>query len=69
MTVREIARFARHIVLNYPEQYQTFKEREFTWSKVKQQNLNPLLTSMASADGFIIGATKDGGYGMVGSAV
>lgn len=68
MTVREIAKVARHIVLNYPEQYQIFKEREFTWSKVKQQNLNPLLASMTSADGFMAGATKDGGYGMVGSA-
>lgn len=69
MTVREIAKVARHIVLNYPEQYQIFKEREFTWSKVKQQNLNPLLATMTSADGFMAGATKDGGYGMVGSAV
>lgn len=68
MTVREIAKVARHIVLNYPEQYQIFKEREFTWSRVKQQNLNPLLASMTSADGFMAGATKDGGYGMVGSA-
>lgn len=68
MTVREIAKVARHIVLNYPEQYQIFKEREFTWSRVKQQNLNPLLASMTSADGFMAGATKDSGYGMVGSA-
>lgn len=69
MTVREIAKVARHIVLNYPEQYQIFKEREFTWSKIKQQNQNALLASMTSADGLMMGATKEGGYGMVGSAV
>lgn len=69
MTVREIAKLARHIVLNYPEQYQIFKEREFTWSKIKQQNQNALLASMTSADGMVMGATKEGGYGMVGSAV
>lgn len=69
MSVREIAKLARHIVLTYPEQYRIFNEREFTWSKIKQQNQNALLASMTSADGMSIGATKEGGYGMVGSAV
>ncbi len=69
MSVREIAKLARHIVLTYPEQYRIFNEREFTWSKIKQQNRNPLPTVMASADGMSLGATKEGGYGMVGSAL
>jgi len=69
MSVREIAKLARHIVLTYPEQYRIFNEREFTWSKIKQQNRNPLPTVMTSADGMSVGATKEGGYGMVGSAV
>jgi serine-type D-Ala-D-Ala carboxypeptidase (penicillin-binding protein 5/6) len=69
MTVRELAKLARHIILTYPEQYKLFNEREFTWNKIRQQNRNPLLNSLNGADGLKTGYTKDGGYGMVGSAV
>ena len=69
MTVRELAKLARHIILTYPEQYKLFNEREFTWNKIRQQNRNPLLNSLTGADGLKTGYTKEGGYGMVGSAV
>src|SRR5437763_12589791 len=69
MTVRELAKLARHIILTYPEFYKLFSEREFTWNKIRQQNRNPLLTSLDGADGLKTGYTKEGGYGMVGSAV
>src|SRR6476661_4785916 len=69
MTVRELATLARHIILDYPEFYKLFGEREFTWNKIRQQNRNPLLNSMEGADGLKTGYTKEGGYGMVGSAV
>src|SRR5215472_4795937 len=57
MTVRELSMLARYIILNYPEFYKLFGEKEFTWNKIRQQNRNPLLN------------TKEGGYGMVGSVV
>src|SRR3954469_19450851 len=69
MTVRELAQLARHIILTYPEEYKLFNEREFTWNKIRQQNRNPLLNSLNGADGLKTGFTKEGGYGMVGSAV
>ncbi|MFH1343672.1 MAG: D-alanyl-D-alanine carboxypeptidase family protein [Pseudomonadota bacterium] len=69
MTVRELAKLARHIILTYPEFYKMFGEREFTWNKIRQQNRNPLLNSLEGADGLKTGHTKDGGYGLVGSAV
>jgi D-alanyl-D-alanine carboxypeptidase (penicillin-binding protein 5/6) len=69
MTVRELAKLARHVILTYPEFYKLFGEREFTWNKIRQQNRNPLLTSLEGADGLKTGYTKEGGYGMVGSAV
>ncbi len=69
MTVRELATLARHIILDYPEFYKLFGEKEFTWNKIRQQNRNPLLNSMEGADGLKTGYTKEGGYGMVGSAV
>jgi serine-type D-Ala-D-Ala carboxypeptidase (penicillin-binding protein 5/6) len=69
MTVRELAMLARHIILDYPEFYKLFGEKEFTWNKIRQQNRNPLLNSLEGADGLKTGYTKEGGYGMVGSAV
>ncbi|KWV45701.1 D-alanyl-D-alanine carboxypeptidase [Bradyrhizobium macuxiense] len=69
MTVRELAMLARHIILTYPDMYKLFGQKEFTWNKIRQQNRNPLLNSMPGADGLKTGYTKEGGYGMVGSAV
>ncbi len=69
MTVRELAKLARHVIRTYPDFYKTFGEREFTWNKIRQQNRNALLNSLEGADGLKIGYSKDGGYGMVGSAV
>jgi D-alanyl-D-alanine carboxypeptidase (penicillin-binding protein 5/6) len=69
MTVRELARLARYIIQTYPDFYKLFGEKEFTWNKIRQQNRNPLLNSLEGADGLKTGYTKEGGYGMVGSAV
>src|SRR6202046_5057719 len=69
MTVRELANLARYIIQTYPEFYKLFGEKEFTWNKIKQPNRNPLLNSLEGADGLKTGYTKEGGYGMVGSAV
>src|SRR6201996_2840440 len=69
MTVRELAILARHIMQTYPDFYKLFGEKEFTWNKIKQPNRNPLLNSLDGADGMKTGFTKEGGYGMVGSAV
>jgi D-alanyl-D-alanine carboxypeptidase (penicillin-binding protein 5/6) len=69
MTVRELAKLARYIVQTYPEFYRLFGEREFTWNKIRQQSRNPLLLSLEGADGLKTGFTKEGGYGMVASAM
>src|SRR5262245_53630610 len=69
MTVRELSILARHIIQTYPDYYKLFGEKEFTWNKIRQQNRNPLLNAMEGADGLKTGYTKEGGYGMVGSAV
>src|SRR5664279_3762018 len=69
MSVRELAMLARYVIQTYPEFYKLFGEKEFTWNKIRQQNRNPLLNSLEGADGLKTGYTKEGGYGMVGSAV
>jgi D-alanyl-D-alanine carboxypeptidase (penicillin-binding protein 5/6) len=69
MTVRELSVLARYIMQTYPDFYKLFGEKEFTWNKIRQPNRNPLLNSLEGADGLKTGYTKEGGYGMVGSAV
>jgi serine-type D-Ala-D-Ala carboxypeptidase (penicillin-binding protein 5/6) len=69
VTARELAKLAQHIIKNYPDLYPIFGEREFTWNKIRQQNRNPLLTTGIGADGLKTGFTREGGYGVVGSAV
>jgi D-alanyl-D-alanine carboxypeptidase (penicillin-binding protein 5/6) len=69
VTVRELARLARHIIHTYPEYFPIYSEKEFTWNKIRQQNRNPLLAMGIGADGMKTGYTSEGGYGLVGTAV
>ena len=69
VTTRELAMLTRHIILDYPDFYKLFGQREFTWNKIRQLNRNPLLTMDIGADGLKTGFTKEAGYGLVGSAV
>src|SRR5260221_5620463 len=69
MTVRELAPLARYVIRTYPDMYKLFGEKEFTWNKIRQQNRNSLSNALIGADVLKTGYTKDGGYGMVGSAV
>ena len=70
VTPREMALLAGHVIGAYPDFYRFFSEREFTWSKIKQQNRNPLLGMDIGADGLKTGNIDEvSGYGLIGSAV
>jgi D-alanyl-D-alanine carboxypeptidase (penicillin-binding protein 5/6) len=69
MSVRDLARLARHIIAAYPEFYRYYSQAEFTWNDILQRNRNPLLRSVTGADGLKTGYTSEAGYGLVGSAV
>src|SRR4029077_15715441 len=69
MKGRELGMLARHIIFDFPAFFKMFRGKEFTWKKISPPNRNPLLNSMEGADGLKTGYTKEGGYGMVGSAV
>lgn len=69
VTVRDLAKLARHIINAYPEFYPIYGEKEFTWNKIRQQNRNPLLALNLGADGMKTGYTLEGGFGLVGSAL
>ncbi len=68
-TARDMAILAEHIIRAYPDYYHYFGEKEFTWSKVRQLNRNPILFMDVNGDGLKVGNEKDGDYNIVGSAV
>ena len=68
-TARDLAILARALILEYPDLYQLFAEREFTYNNIRQGNRNPLLYSLPGTDGLKTGHTEESGYGLVASAV
>jgi D-alanyl-D-alanine carboxypeptidase (penicillin-binding protein 5/6) len=59
-TVRDILIMSNYLIKNYPEFYEIFKEKEFTWDRtggdpITQGNRNPLLYKNFGADGIKTG--------------
>lgn len=69
VSIRDLAKLARHVISEYPEYYRYYGELEFTWNKIKQRNRNPLLAMNIGADGMKTGYTEASGYAIVGSAI
>jgi len=68
-TARELAILAKRIILDHPEYYHYYAEKEFTWHDIRQGNRNPLLYRNIGADGLKTGHTEDAGYGLTASAL
>ena len=66
-TSRDLIILTRNIINNFPELYELFNEKIFTYNNIKQSNRNPLLYSMNGADGLKTGHTNESGYGLIGS--
>ncbi len=59
-TVRDIALMSKYLIKNYPDFYEWYKEKSFTWDRtggdpIKQGNRNPLLYKKVGADGIKTG--------------
>ena len=59
-TVRDILIMSSYLIKNYPDYYEYFKEKEFTWDRtggepITQGNRNPLLYKNIGADGIKTG--------------
>jgi D-alanyl-D-alanine carboxypeptidase (penicillin-binding protein 5/6) len=67
-TARDMATLANALVSEFPEYYQWYSIREFTWNNIKQQNRNGLLERDATVDGMKTGHTDSAGYCLVTSA-
>ena len=59
-TVRDIALMSKYLISNYPEFYEWYKEKNFTWDRtggdpITQGNRNPLLYKKVGVDGIKTG--------------
>lgn len=68
MSARDLATLARAKILNHPERYEVYAEREFTYNGITQPNRNTLLFRDDSVDGIKTGWTSQAGYCLVASA-
>ena len=67
-TARDLATLATAIILDHPEHYAIYKEREFTYNDIRQYNRNTLMAEDSTVDGLKTGYTEEAGYGLVASA-
>jgi len=67
-SARDIAILTRTIIDEFPESYSYYKEREYTFNKIRQFNRNRLLWRDDSVDGVKIGHTEAAGFCLVASA-
>ena len=73
-TVRDIAIMSKYLIKNYPEYYEYFKEKEFTWERtggdpITQGNRNPLLYKSIGADGIKTGYLAVEKYSLASSII
>lgn len=67
-TARDLALLAEALIERFPEDYEMYREREFTYNEIRQFNRNALLAEDPSVDGLKTGHTEEAGYCLVASA-
>lgn len=68
-TPRDLSILAKSIILNFPEYYHYFGEKEFTYNNITQPNRNRLLWRDPTVDGLKTGHTDTAGYCLISSAL
>ena len=73
-TVRDIMIMSNYLIKNYPEYYEYYKEKEFTWERtggepITQGNRNPLLYKNIGADGIKTGFLAYEKYSLASSII
>lgn len=67
-SARDIAILASAIIREFPQFYQFYSEREFTFNNITQRNRNQMLWRDPTVDGMKTGMTDAAGYCLVSSA-
>lgn len=68
VTARDLATLATAIITRFPGHYAVYKESEFTYNNIRQDNRNTLMSEDSSVDGLKTGHTEAAGYCLVASA-
>jgi len=66
-TARDMAILAKALIRDFPESYQLYSQKEFTYQKITQANRNRLLWRNEWVDGIKTGHTDSAGYCLVAS--
>lgn len=68
-SARDMALIGQALIRDVPEEYAVYKEKEFTFNKIRQTNRNGLLWDTSiNVDGIKTGHTNAAGYNLVASA-
>jgi serine-type D-Ala-D-Ala carboxypeptidase (penicillin-binding protein 5/6) len=67
-TARDMAILANALIVEFPDYYQWYSLREFTWNNITQHNRNGLLLRDPTVDGMKTGHTDSAGFCLVTSA-
>ena len=67
-TALDVALLSRAMIREYPEEYERYAQKEFTFNNIKQYNRNRLLWRDDSVDGIKTGYTKAARYCLAASA-
>lgn len=67
-TAKDLAILANALIKRYPQYYQWYSIKDFTYNKIKQPNRNSLLWRDDSVDGMKTGHTEEAGYCLLSSA-
>ena len=67
-TAHDLSMLARGVVYSFPEDYQWYSQKWFTYNGIRQPNRNRLLWRDPTVDGIKTGHTDDAGFCLVSSA-
>lgn len=67
-SAKDLANLTKALINNFPDHYATYKEKEFTFSDIRQLNRNKLLWRDDTVDGVKTGHTESAGYCLISSA-
>jgi D-alanyl-D-alanine carboxypeptidase (penicillin-binding protein 5/6) len=67
-SARDIAILTGAVIRDFPESYRHYREREYTFNKIRQFNRNRLLWRDETVDGVKTGHTESAGFCLVASA-
>ena len=67
-SAKDLAKLTQELINSFPDHYATYKEKEFTFSGIRQLNRNKLLWRDDSVDGVKTGHTDSAGFCLISSA-